>query len=180
MCGLFWVLLLAIVLYTRLQIAAWQSTSTYLEDALAASNLASALIDLEEYGRTHKVLVKDAQGAFARYQDAVRENLGLNDDWICANAQLLEGPVEVVTYIIYNVDGPGVEIIRMNGLGQVIERSTGHKGSVTAPNGKIVEHTGIYSELRFVVKGFPGMVIQARKGKLADIVAQEGETDEKE
>lgn len=177
-CGLFWVLILAIVMYTRLQIAAWQSTAVYLEDALAASNLASALIDLEEYGKTHKVLIRDEQRAFEVYRDALKVNLQLDEEWNCANQELLMGPVEIIAYIIYNVDGDVVEIVQMNHDGQMVERRTAIKGSVTAPNGVVVEHTGVYSELKFAVSGFPGMVVNAQMGKLADIVPQGGEEDE--
>lgn len=176
--GLFFTLILAIVMYAQLQLAAWQSASVYLEDALAASNLASALIDIEEYGKTHKILIRDEERAFEIYQEALKANLQLDDSWECTSKELLVGPVEIVDYIIYNVDGEAVETVRVGKDGQVIERRVGTKGSVLSPDGEVIEHTGIYSELRFAVTGFPGMVVEAGKGKLADIVPQGGEEDE--
>ena len=101
--GLFFLLILAIVLYTRLQLASWSSTAVYMEDALAASNLAAAIIDLEEYGRTHKVCIKDEKAAFAVYKDALRTNLGLDEQWKCLNESLITGPVEIANFTIYNV-----------------------------------------------------------------------------
>ncbi len=172
--GLFFVLILAILMYTQLQLASWRSTAVYLEDALAASNLASALIDVEEYGKTHKVLIRDEQKAFEIYRDALRVNLGLDEQWICENQNILSGPVDIVDYIIYNVDENIVEIVRVGADGQVLERQSGIKGTVQAPNGSLVENTGVYSELSFAVKGFPKLQIQARKGKLVDIVKGEG------
>lgn len=176
--GLFFTLILAIVMYAQLQLAAWRSASVYLEDALAASNLASALIDIEEYGKTHKVLIRDEERVFEIYQEALKANLQLDDSWECTNKELLVGPVEIVDYIIYNVDGEAVETVRVGNDGQVIERRIGTKGSVSSPDGVVIEHTGIYSELRFAVTGFPGMVVEAGKGKLVDIVPQGGEEDE--
>lgn len=170
--GLFFLLMLAIVMYTQLQLASWSSTAVYLEDTLAASNLASALIDVEEYGKSHRVLVEDEQEAFAIYKEAVRANLGLDEQWMCMNEGLITGPVEIVNYTIYNVDGQQVESVRMSGDGEAWEREIGTLGTVTAPDGSVVEHTGIYSELRFYVKGFPGMSVEARKGKLVDIVSE--------
>lgn len=170
--GFFFLLILAIAMYTRLQLASWSSTAVYLEDALAASNLASALIDVGEYGSTHKVLISDEQEAFAIYQEALRTNLGLDEQWMCMNETLITGPVEIVNYIIYNVDGNQVETVCMKRDGEVSERETSALGTVRTPNGSVVEHTGIYSELRFMVKGFPGMLVEARKGKLVDIVSE--------
>lgn len=176
--GLFFLLILAILMYTQLQLAAWSCASVYLEDALAASNLASALIDIEEYGKTEKVLIRDEQRAFEIYKEAVRTNLGLDTKWQCENQNLIAGPVEIVDYIIYNVDGNLVEIVRLEEDGEVVERKADTKGKVVAPDGTLVEHTGIYSALSFHVTGFPGMVIRAQKGKLVDIVGEKGEEDE--
>ena len=168
--GLFFVLILAILMYTQLQLTAWQSTSAYIGDALAASNLASALIDVEEYGKTHKVLIKDAQEAYEIYRETIKTNLGLNEQWICENQGIISGPVEIADYIIYNVDEGIVEMIRIGGDGQVLERKSDIKGKVWAPDGSFVENTGVYSELSFEVKGVPNMQIRAHKGKLIDIV----------
>ncbi|MCM1112791.1 MAG: hypothetical protein NC399_06010 [Muribaculum sp.] len=173
--GLFFLLLLGILAYTQIWLAAWRAASDYLEDALAAANLASALIDVEEYGRTHKVLIADASDAYAIYLDAVQGNLGLDGEWECANQGLIAGPVEIVDYIVYNVEDGRVDAVRVGRDGQEIQIASGVGGIVRTPNGVAVEHTGVYSEIRFLVKGFPGMTIQAHKGKLVDIVAEEGE-----
>lgn len=172
--GLFFLLMLGILMYTQLQLAEWRAASDYLEDTLAAANLASALIDVEEYGRTHKVIIADASEAYRIYLDAVKDNLGLNEEWECANRDLIAGPVEIADYIVYNVKGERVDAVRVGADGQKTQILSGVKGMMKAPNGVVVEHTGVYSEIRFLVKGFPGMTIQAHKGKLVDIVAKEG------
>ena len=48
--GLFFLLFLAVLLRGFIQLEIYRTTSLYLEDALAASNLASAVVDVEEYG----------------------------------------------------------------------------------------------------------------------------------
>lgn len=171
--GLFFLLVLAILMNTLLTLASWRSAAGYLEDALAMSNLASALIDLEEYGKSHRVVIADAEAAYDIYVDAVQDNLNLDNNWECANRALIAGPVEIVDYIVYNVEQNRVNAIRIGRDGRVSERWSGMQGAVQAPNGVTVEHTGVYSELRFDVKGFGGITVQAHKGKLVDIVNKE-------
>lgn len=172
--GLFFLLMLGILMCTWVQLASWRATADYLEDALAASNLASALIDVEEYGKTHKVCIRDASAAFSVYREAVRENLQLDEAWECSNQGLISGPVEIVDYVIYNVDGNQVEAVRVVGSGQPAERWCGERGNLRTPNGVPVEYTGVYSEICFSVEGFLGVTVEARKGKFVDIVAGEG------
>ena len=167
--GLFLVLFLAIVLCANLQVESFQASSLYLEDALAASNLASAVIDPEEYGISHVVKIEDPLAAYRLYCDAVKGNLGLNDRWEGSNQALISGPVTVESYIIYNVQGDGVTVHAVDSTGQLYSRQ-GLLGAVTAPKGQKVEYTGVYSEISFPVKGSFGMEVRARKGKLVDIV----------
>ena len=62
-----------------LQIRQYISLKTYTEDALAASNLASAVIDIQEYGVNHNLIIKDRAHADSIYHDALKLNMGLND-----------------------------------------------------------------------------------------------------
>lgn len=173
--GLFFLLVLAILMNTMLTLAAWRSTAGYLEDALAMSNLASALIDLEEYGKSHRVVIADAPAAYDIYVDAVRDNLSLDDNWECASRTLIAGPVEIVDYIVYNVDQNRVKAIRIGRDGKISERWSGARGVVKAPNGVTVEYTGVYSEICFDVEGFAGVTVQAHKGKLVDVASEREE-----
>ena len=134
--GLWYLLFFSILLMTGLQIELYRASSGYLEDALASSNLAAAVIDVEEYGKTHNVLIGNAYQARERFEKALKINLGLNDDGECA------------------------------------------PGSVTAPNGVKVEATGIYSEISYEIKGFLGLTVQAHKGKLVDVCANESQREE--
>lgn len=173
--GPFFVLLLGILAYTQLQLASWRSTAAYLEDALAASNLAAALIDVKEYGKTNKVCINDEEMAYSIFLDAVQDNLQLDEQWECANPALISGPVEIRDFVIYNVDKKKIKAVRVGANGLMKESWEGTLGHLRAPNGVLVEHTGIYSEISFPVEGFGGMTVQAHKGKLVDIVSMKGD-----
>lgn len=173
--GLFWTLILSILLYAQLQIASWRTTGMYMEDALAASNLASALVDIQEYGKTNKAIIPDAEQAYEIYLEALRDNLQLDEQWECQNKSLISGKVEVADYIVYNVEQNRVIAARVGANGCVTERWDGEKGVLTAPDGGVIEHPGIYSEIIFPVQGSWGITIMAHKGKLVDIVAERRE-----
>lgn len=169
--GSFFLLFLMLLLCAQIQLDAYRASGLYLEDALAASNLASAVIDIEEYGISHTIRIADASEAYGRYRAAVKENLALDDNWQCSNPSLIAGMVTIEEYIVYNVENDKVTILHISKDGS-IHTSQGTLGDVTAPNGIVVEATGIYSEISFPVKGMFGITVQAHKGKLADIVAE--------
>lgn len=168
--GLFFLLFLGILLAAGLQVAAYQAASFYLEDALAASNLAAALIDLEEYGISHTIVVEDPAQAYGRYCTALQGNLQLNENWEGNNAALLSGSVTVENFTIYNVREGLVTVYFRNASGQ-INSWQGVLGEVRAPNEVLIESTSIYSEISFPVKGILGVNVRAHKGKLVDVVA---------
>ena len=168
--GLFFTLFLGIFLYAMLQMDIYRSSSQYLEDALALSNLASAVVDVEEYGISHRLAITDPVQAYVRYRKAVKENLNLDDLWECRENGVIGGPVRIVNYTVYNVSGNDVEISSFDENG-LMSRRREQLGEVSAPDGTRIESTGVYSEISYVQKGFPGVEVEARKGKLADIVA---------
>ena len=55
-----------------LQIREYISLKTHTEDTLAASNLASAVIDIQEYGINHNLVIKDPEQAYSIYQEALK------------------------------------------------------------------------------------------------------------
>ena len=175
--GLWYLLFFSILLMTGLQIELYRASSGYLEDALASSNLAAAVIDVEEYGKTHNVLIGNAYQARERFEKALKINLGLNDDGECENKAMISGPVRVENFIVYNVDEEKIVSCRFDGAGN-LQVGTYAPGSVTAPNGVKVEANGIYSEISYEIKGFLGLTVQAHKGKLVDVCANESQREE--
>ncbi|MCM1188358.1 MAG: hypothetical protein NC541_03565 [bacterium] len=167
--GLWLILFIGCFLCALIQTDLFRSSAQYMEDALAASNLAAAVIDVEEYGISHSLRIGDLQGARNRYMTAVKGNLGLNEAWECENKGMISGPVSVVNFTVYNVSGNDVEINTFDGNG-ILSRTQGTLGQVRAPDGTVVESTGIYSELRYFIRGLFGMEAEAHKGKLADVL----------
>lgn len=168
--GLFFLLFLGILLGTGLQVDAYRAASFYLEDALAASNLASALIDLEEYGISNAIIIENPGQAYERYCSALKGNLQLNEQWEGNNKTLISGAVTVENFTVYNVQDEVVTVYSRNAAGQ-INIWQGILGTVKAPNEVLIESTSIYSEISFPVEGILGVSVQAHKGKLVDIVS---------
>ena len=138
---------------------------------MALSNLASAVIDIREYGSTHKVYITVQEQAYAGYCSAVRENLGLNENYEAVGHKLISGKVEIRNYIIYNVTGTKVQVWERNGDGRILEWE-GTLGEVRTPGGQTIENTGVYSEITYPVEGFLGITVTAEKSKLVDVVSE--------
>ena len=168
--GLFALLFLGILLCATLQTDLYRSSSDYLEDALALSNLASAVVDVREYGISHRLLIEDPRNAYEIYREAVKGNLNLDENWRCPGVRLISGPVRIVNYTVYNVDVNDVTVSSFDGNG-VMRQWQEPLGSAAAPNGVPIESTGVYSEITYFVEGFLGTMVEAHKGKLVDVVA---------
>lgn len=169
--GLFFLLFLGVLLCFFFQISVYSASALYLEDALAASNLAAAVIDIQEYGRSHTILVENPQEAYERFCYAVCENLQLNEEWEGGNRALISGKVCVESFIVYNVRERAVTIHKVDDGGG-ISTELGELGNVYAPDGTLIETTSIYSELSYPVEGLLGVTVNAHKSQLADIVAE--------
>ncbi len=167
--GMYFVLFLTIILYASLQIERFRAASLYLEDALAASNLGAALVNLREYGKTHKILVPEAETCYEMYQYMLSQNLNLYGYNEPLPESFIEGRVTIASFIIYNVDGQVVTEYFYPKMGTSGVRQTS-LSEAYAPNGVKIENTSIYSEVKFKVKCFPGLLVEAHKGKLVDIV----------
>lgn len=70
--GLWFALFLGILLCVLIQLEAFRASSQYMEDALAASNLAAAVIDVKEYGTSHKIRIESPDQAYELYKKALR------------------------------------------------------------------------------------------------------------
>lgn len=169
--GVFMMLYLCILSVAIMSIEQFRIAGLYMEDALAASNLASAVVDLEEYGISHVLYLSEKERAYDKYVAALKGNLSLNEEWVSENRRLVSGKVTCVKYIIYNVRDNSVEILSRDSEGRW-DSEYGRLGEVKAPNGVTVEHTGIYSEISFPVKSFFRVEVLAHKGKLVDIVGK--------
>ncbi len=166
---LFWVLFFLVLVVYYIQIHLYEAISTYTEDALAASSLASAVIDIQEYGITHEIIVESPDYAYEIYQKALKINMGLDANWMRENLDPISGKVEVLDYIVYNVNGRDVYVYRYGESQSEMYIADG-LGSVAAPNGQLIESTSIYSRITFPVDGAFGIRTIAEKQLLVDIV----------
>lgn len=173
--GLWFALFMGILLCVLMQIEAFRASSQYMEDALAASNLAAAVIDVREYGISHSIQIDSPDQAYELYRRALRENLNLNDGWECSSKGLISGPVRIEKFTVYNVNGSEVEAYSYDGDGGK-ESWRGRLGEEAAPDGKRIENTGIYSEISYHIRGVLGVEAAARKGNLADVSANREES----
>lgn len=169
--GMYMVVFLLILLSVQLQMRIFMATSTYMEDALAVSNLASAVIDVREYGMTHIVKIASPDDAFELYCEALKQNLSLNDEWESGKKDLIYGQVEILKYEIYNVEKNNITIYSYGTEGEYVRALPNGLGSVYTPDGVLVESTSVYSKIRFPVKGILGIEIDAKKDKTVDIVS---------
>ena len=172
--GMFALFLVVIALYAGLKVSHFMITGAYVEDALTASNLASALIDVEEYGRNRVIRIADPRLAYQIYKEALSVNLQLDEEGRSFQRELLEGPVKVLAYIVYNVEGNQVKAYAFTEEGSLEETAPGQVGWVFTPDGVQVETTTVYSRVRFGVKGLGQQYIQAEKEKSVDIVSYAG------
>lgn len=170
--GLFALLFLGIMLCAVLQTEMYRNSSDYLEDALALSNLASAVIDVEEYGISHQMVISDPWKAYERYREAVKGNLNLDENWQCPAGKLISGPVRIVNYTVYNVTDHDITVTGFDESGFAFQWKA-LPGSVSAPNGIPIVSTSVYSEIAYRVDGFLGTSVEAYKGKLVDVVTNE-------
>ena len=171
--AMFFFLLVLLVAAFQFKSFTYMVSGAYVEDALAAADLASALIDVEEYGRTHNILIADPQRAFGVYRDALYYNLALDEAGYSSRTELLAGRVQLEEYTIYNVLEQEIQITGFDGQGNCLRRDKAALGTVRTPDGVLVEHTTVYSRVRFQVMGLQGNIIEAEKEKSVDIARYE-------
>lgn len=169
--GMFLLVFLVLLLFVQIQLMLFFATGLYMEDALASSNLASAVMDVEEYGKSHVILINSPKDSYALYLEALKVNLELNEEWESSNHELISGPVKVLQYVIYNVRKEDVTIYSFEEDGLHIWEEQGGLGSVYTPDGTLVESTSVYSRIGFPVKGILGISVYACKDKSVDIIA---------
>lgn len=175
MTGMFWVLIVVIVVCFGFKTTQFMVISACVEDALAASNLASAVIDVKEYGRSHRIIIEDPMEAYGLFREALCYNLQLDAYLFPTEDSLLAAKLQILEYRIYNVWEEEVEVCIIGEDGRICDRFDGKKGEVFTPDGICVTSTTVYSRVFFEVKGIGEQNIQAKKEKSVDIVRYENE-----
>ena len=168
--GIFYIAIIIFLFYTLYQTKVYHVVSAYMEDALATSNLASALIDIEEYGTTGEIVISSPEEAFSIYKQALKINLQLDENWDSKNITFIGGPIEIAEYIIYNVKEEGVDIYHFSQNGMMQEVRVSSASGLKTPDGTEIESTTVYSRIKFLVNGILGIQVNAEKEKSVDII----------
>jgi len=144
------------------------------QDTVALSNLASALIDKDEYSRSGIIRVKDFNTSYSVYEDALRENMNLSSDMYPTNSSYIHSKIDVLEYSIYNVVGLDITHIRRTvSNGTVLVETifyNGQLGRLQTPDGVIITNTTIYSKVGFTIRGFLNSAHYVCKEGCVDIV----------
>lgn len=167
--GLLAVFLVTLVLFVCLKVSYFMIAGAYVEDALAASNLASALVDIEEYGKSYTLRIKNPQSAYEIYKEALAVNLALDENEISSQTELLKGQIKILSYMVYNVEGNRVNIFSLSESETMQLLAFGEVGAIHTPDGILVETTTVYSKISFGVKGLGKQYIYAEKEKSVDV-----------
>ena len=176
--GMYILVLLVMLTVMQLQMRIYATASYHMEDALAASNLASAVIDVREYGTSLTIQIESPDTAYGLYREAIRQNLGLDDNWESSNQNLISGSVEILEYTIYNVSENDVTVYDFGEDGSCHSWNVENGlGSVRAPDGTLIESTSVYSRIGFIVDGVFGVSVYACKDKTVDIVSNLSEEE---
>lgn len=168
-------LILVLTIFFGFRMTQYMVTAAGVEDALAASNLASAVIDLEEYGKNHRIYISDEKKAYQMFREALECNLNLDNDLNTTNNDFLVGKVSIKDYRIYNVRDHLVDILIFDSLGEITSYTIGNIGEVFTPDNVCVENTTIYSKIGFQVEGLAGREFVGEKEKSIDIVRCDSE-----
>ncbi len=162
--GLFSLLFVLVMMVSVLNISSYKAASDRLEDALASSGLAASLIDIRQYGIDHSIVISDFEDAYSKYKQTLEINLGLSEGRPVGSSYI-GGPVSLDVFRIYNVTGNLVTEIEVTDSG-ALTLGEGELGLMRAPNGQVIEKTGIYSEISFPLKSNFAKNIMAHKSKL--------------
>ncbi|MBU9725266.1 hypothetical protein [Diplocloster modestus] len=164
------VLLLVLCLYQSRMI---KITRNYVQDGLAASNLAAAIIDLAEFGISHEILISDEVQAYEEFRTALRENLRLDEHEVALENSLLKGQIRIEDFIIYNVENHLIyQMGRKNGA-WLAKNCLGIQGNVRTPDGTLIESTTIYSRICFPIQGWKDQAREVTVQKSVDVVTRE-------
>lgn len=171
--GMFLCMIVLVAVLFQVKLLQYHAVSAFVEDSLAASNLASAVIDVEEYGRTHNILVETPESAFYRYWEALIYNLKLDENLYSTNNEVICGKVDILSFQVFNVIGDTVWRYRFDEGGRLLDKVALDLETTYLPDGNKLETTSVYSKVGFHVMGLGGETVYGTKEKSVDIKREE-------
>lgn len=151
--------MVALLVILNMKLSSIKETRRFIEDGLVISNLASASINIKEYGETGN-MIAEYDRSYNDFYRALKNNLQLDDNDICKRADIISGAIRIDKFIIYNVLGNDIEILYSNKNKEIVENGL---GSVKTPDGITVETSTFYSKIAFDVKGFKNELVPTTK-----------------
>lgn len=161
------------------RIKSLQSVKIRVEDSQVAANLAAALMDWDVYDEEKIVVISSPKKAREIYEEALKNNLKLDEDWNYGQQNLICSPVKIEAFSIYHVNGDHVTEIQVleNGSSRQFFHANG-TGKTKTPDGKVIENTTIYSRIQFEILALPGQRLSVEKECSVDIVVEAKELED--
>lgn len=150
-------------------------TKINVEDSIAASTLASACINLYDYGDFDNMSYEIINSCYDLFEKSFKENMKLDNNFMpkqdSFNATLIAQPIEVLEFSYYCIRNDIVYKTTKNG-GINIEK--GYVGQVTTPNGNVISQTTIYVKILIYIENpYTKELIPVEKDFSVDIVESE-------
>lgn len=130
------------------------STVEKTEESLKAATLAGATADLQEYGRTHNIVINDYDKSYLDFKESLISSMDLGSDMVPSNDSVIKSAVNIDEYIIYNVRGDTVECISYTDASPVPSIISGSLGSVRTPSNILITKSTVYAKISFLMHGF--------------------------
>lgn len=147
-----------------------QEMKNICEDSMTASTLAGGLIDIEEYGRIGTITIKDYGECYKQFKEGLSGNLRLDSSGNSEYTNFFKSPVEVTSFIIYNVNEKEGKVKVLQGTGSSLTNTyTALLGNEYAPDGTRIVKTSIYSEIEFDVVIWGSRIKRLTKGCCVDV-----------
>lgn len=176
--ALFLVMFCALLVVFEIKMNNIKILKNLAEDSIVASNLACLVIDIEQFGRTHDIHIKDVNEIYDIYCKALKGNMKLEDNFTPVSEDIIKGEVKVHRFIVFNVSGNQIIKTEISeGESQSVEIINEQIGIMTTPDGTPISNTTVYSKIGFWIKGFMGYEHYVYKENSVDITCYEKRGD---
>ena len=162
-------LMLMFVSYRRMS---WVSEA--ITGGMTDALLGAAVLEEEElyaYGRTDELQILYPKRKYERFQEILRQELGLTDSLQAVKGSVpqVEGEVKVEDFVVYSINGNDVTVYDFDETGEYVTAVyAGQKGTLMAPNGLKVSESTLLAKIGFTVK-YMGVPLQVSKYHMVDI-----------
>ena len=163
--------IVSVLVLTTFTIRRLDATKIQVEDSLVTSNLAAAIIDVNEYGTTNNIIIADYKKAYNQFCDALKNNLNLDDGFKPRNNNFFKSKIDVVEFVIYNVKGNSIEEVKIGDKNIQKKMYENNVGKLTTPDGAVISSTTIYSKIGFTIGGLSDDLYYKTKEISVDIVS---------